>query len=62
MWIFHIHIRNITSKNHYETFFEAFAPYHHDDENHIDSLTPLLYEDEQKQHGALFSPIFRQKM
>ena len=25
-------------------FFDAFAPYHHDEENHIDSLTPLLYE------------------
>ena len=35
----------------------GFAPYHHDDENHIDSLTPLLYEHEQKQYGAGYSNI-----
>ena len=31
----------MTPKNQYEKNSDAFAPYYYDDENHIDSLTPL---------------------
>jgi hypothetical protein len=41
IWIFHIHISKMTSKNRYEKKY-AFAPYNYGDENHIDSLTPLI--------------------
>ena len=40
--IFHIHISKMTSKSQYEKNLDAFAPYYYDDENHIDSLTPLI--------------------
>ena len=42
IWIFHIHISKMTSKSQYEKDLDAFAPYYYDDENHIDSLTPLI--------------------
>ena len=42
IWIFHIHISKMTSKSQYEKNLDAFAPYYYDDENHIDSLTPLI--------------------
>jgi hypothetical protein len=32
----------MTSKSQYEKNLDAFAPYYYDDENHIDSLTPLI--------------------
>jgi hypothetical protein len=32
----------MTSKSQYEKNLDAFAPYYYDDENHIDSLTPLM--------------------
>ena len=40
IWIFDIHNPKMTSKSRYEKIFYAFAPYCHDDENHIDSLMP----------------------
>ena len=40
--IFHIHISKMTSKSQYEKKLDAFAPYYYDDENHIDSLMPLI--------------------
>ena len=40
--IFHIHISKMTSKSQYEKNLDAFAPYYYDDENHVDSLTPLI--------------------
>ena len=33
----------MTSKSQYEKKLDAFAPYYYDDENHIDSLTPLIW-------------------
>ena len=32
----------MTSKSQYEKNLDAFAPYYYDNENHIDSLTPLI--------------------
>ena len=32
----------MASKSQYEKILDAFAPYYYDDENHIDSLTPLI--------------------
>ena len=46
IWIFHIHISKMTSKSQYEKNLDAFAPYYYDDENHIDSLTPLINDDD----------------
>jgi hypothetical protein len=43
IWIFHIHISKMTSTSQYENNLDAFAPYYYDDENHIDSLTPLIW-------------------
>ena len=42
IWIFHIHISKMTSKSQYDKNLDAFASYYYDDENHIDSLTPLI--------------------
>ena len=36
----------MTSKSQYEKNLDAFAPYYYDDENHIDSLTPLIWGDD----------------
>jgi hypothetical protein len=44
--IFHIHINKMTSKSQYEKNLDAFAPYYYDDENHIDSLTPLIWRND----------------
>jgi hypothetical protein len=43
IWNFHIYISKMTSKSQYEKNLDAFAPYYYDDENHIDSLTPLIW-------------------
>lgn len=44
IWIFDIHNIKMTSKNQHENFFDVFVPYYHDvEENHFDSLTPLLW-------------------
>ena len=32
----------MASTSQYEKILDAFAPYYYDDENHIDSLTPLI--------------------
>ena len=42
IWIFHIHNSKMASKSQYEKILDAFVPYYYDDENHIDSLTPLI--------------------
>jgi hypothetical protein len=44
IWIFHIHISKMTSKSQYEKKLDVFAQYYYnDDENDIDSLTPLIW-------------------
>jgi hypothetical protein len=39
IWTFHIHIGKMKSESIWKTFLTRL---HHDNENHIDSLTPLL--------------------
>ena len=41
----------MTSRSPYENNLDAFAPYHYGDENHIDSLTPLLITNLKLQIG-----------